>query len=414
MLAHPSKKKPDPSGKRVMYMDNFYTRHRLGQVLKKMTDGEVRITGTCRTNLVNKVNLVGVKKAIAALESEPRGSWALVRAYDDEENEEFTEPASKKRKRQSGASKKSSKSQKTRDKGSRKKQRDDDEDDDIGDETEEERSVRTCDKEPNNPVPNAGYIIFKDRKTVVFYSNDLASTPPEWFCLGKDREDCIACVHGLAPLPRWTDDSVMNRCVFQVPAVVVAYNLFMNAVDRMDQRRPSNPCMRKERRLSQSIFSAILDFACNNGYAIGCTVSSSYKDKVSFREYKRRVAEQLTKPFRRARLRRASAERPRQENNLHQHILTENIPRSETYNTPRSRDCFLCQILGIEKTGAPKKSTVFGCFECGLHYHLTCFNRRHHTDFNSPSFNAVMSLALQTEKAKKKRASADITNPRDI
>jgi hypothetical protein len=25
-----------------------------------------------------------------------------------------------------------------------------------------------------------------------------------------------------------------------------------------------------------------------------------------------------------------------------------------------------------------------------------------------------MSLALQTEKAKKKRASADITNPRDI
>jgi hypothetical protein len=27
------------------------------------------------------------------------------------------------------------------------------------------------------------------------------SMPPEWFCLRNSQEDCIACVHGLAPLP---------------------------------------------------------------------------------------------------------------------------------------------------------------------------------------------------------------------
>jgi hypothetical protein len=41
-LAHQAKKQMDPSGKWVTFMDNFYTRHRLGQALKAMTDGEVK------------------------------------------------------------------------------------------------------------------------------------------------------------------------------------------------------------------------------------------------------------------------------------------------------------------------------------------------------------------------------------
>jgi len=88
-LAHPCKKRPDPSGKRVVFMDNFYTRHDLGETLKTMTDGEVRITGTCRMNFIRQVNSIGVRKALALLEKEPRGSWALVRAYNDEGNEDL-------------------------------------------------------------------------------------------------------------------------------------------------------------------------------------------------------------------------------------------------------------------------------------------------------------------------------------
>lgn len=65
-------------------MDNFYTRHVLAEKLKQMTDGEARIVGTCKMNLVNKVNAVGVKKAIELLADQPHGSWALVRAYNNE------------------------------------------------------------------------------------------------------------------------------------------------------------------------------------------------------------------------------------------------------------------------------------------------------------------------------------------
>jgi hypothetical protein len=83
-LAHQTKKLPDPNGKHVFFMDNFYTRHVLAEKLKQMTDGEARIIGTCKMNLVNKVNAVGVKKAIELLADQPHGSWALVRAYNNE------------------------------------------------------------------------------------------------------------------------------------------------------------------------------------------------------------------------------------------------------------------------------------------------------------------------------------------
>lgn len=68
----------DPSGRRVSFMDDFYTHHSLGQALKKMADGKVKITGTCQMNFINKLNALGVCKAIAMLENKPRGSWALV------------------------------------------------------------------------------------------------------------------------------------------------------------------------------------------------------------------------------------------------------------------------------------------------------------------------------------------------
>ena len=42
-MAHQTLQFPDPSGKRVFFTDNFYTRHRLAQALKKITDGEARL-----------------------------------------------------------------------------------------------------------------------------------------------------------------------------------------------------------------------------------------------------------------------------------------------------------------------------------------------------------------------------------
>jgi hypothetical protein len=63
-MLHQMHKQKDPSGKRHLYMDNFYTRHVLAEKVKELSDQEIRITGTCRLNVIDKFNKVGVKAAI--------------------------------------------------------------------------------------------------------------------------------------------------------------------------------------------------------------------------------------------------------------------------------------------------------------------------------------------------------------
>ena len=91
-------------------------------------------------------------------------------------------------------------------------------------------------KEPELPpiAENTGYIVFKDKKTVVFYCNDLASIPRELIS-GSSDEDAINYVHGLSRLQRWNGKEVFHRTSYLVPAVIVAYNIFMNSVDQFDQ-----------------------------------------------------------------------------------------------------------------------------------------------------------------------------------
>ena len=50
---------------------------------------------------------------------------------------------------------------------------------------------------------NAGYIVWKDSKVVVFYTNDLSNTPST-SVLDGTSDEAILCVRGLAPLKRWT------------------------------------------------------------------------------------------------------------------------------------------------------------------------------------------------------------------
>ena len=54
-------------------------------------------------------------------------------------------------------------------------------------------------------APNCGYIVWKDRKEVVFYTNDLINTPIK-YCLystnESDSEEAIRCLGGLANVER--------------------------------------------------------------------------------------------------------------------------------------------------------------------------------------------------------------------
>jgi hypothetical protein len=82
--------------------------------------------------------------------------------------------------------------------------------------------------------------------------------------------------------------------------------LFMNAVDRIDQWWQPVACQRREKCVSMTIFTWILDLACSNGYAVGCTLSMQYKRSVRFDEFKCRTDEQLTRPWHEERSKRAS------------------------------------------------------------------------------------------------------------
>jgi hypothetical protein len=48
MMAHQTKIHPDPSRKRVFFMDNIYTRHVLARALKTITQNEAKICGTVK------------------------------------------------------------------------------------------------------------------------------------------------------------------------------------------------------------------------------------------------------------------------------------------------------------------------------------------------------------------------------
>ena len=88
----------------------------------------------------------------------------------------------------------------------------------------------------------AGYVVWKYSKVVLFYANDLvAATPFRPIIDGADADEAVMCVTGLAKLHRWTGTETMLYTPFDVPAIIVAYNMFMNSVDRMDQLRSTNP-----------------------------------------------------------------------------------------------------------------------------------------------------------------------------
>jgi len=94
-------------------------------------------------------------------------------------------------------------------------------------------------------VARAGYVIWLDKKVVVFYTNDLFCDVPGDL-VDHTNNDAIKCVNGLVPIERWMGGESMHRTHIMAPAIVAAYNLFMNGVDRMDQIRSVNPRRRRE------------------------------------------------------------------------------------------------------------------------------------------------------------------------
>lgn len=80
-----------------------------------------------------------------------------------------------------------------------------------------------------------GFIVFKDRSIVSFYTNNLACTSQNR--IHKMNEHVVYGVHDQEPLQRWTGDDAVRRKTLQVPPLIVAYTIFMNRVERFYQIR---------------------------------------------------------------------------------------------------------------------------------------------------------------------------------
>jgi hypothetical protein len=203
MIGHQAATIESPTGHRLMITDNFYTRHALAKAVKAFTDGETRMIGTVRENNVAASSKKAVEHSKARVSAGPRGSWELIAIPEIESG------YAQRKKEHSNLQRTLSK------------------------------SARTTYPAPKTVfAPHAGFIVFMDKKIVIFYTNDLCETPTKLTMQPTDP-GAVECVHGLFPIKRWTGEENLHRKTFMVPAVIAAYNIGMNGVDRVDQLQQS-------------------------------------------------------------------------------------------------------------------------------------------------------------------------------
>ena len=171
-MAHMNKKYP--CGKRVIFMDPYYTCHHLASALHHVIDGKCFVIGTVKQNFFDGINWKFVQEGLTILENTPRGSWILVRAHNKNNNYDILLKQYNKK-------------------------------------TKKKTSKRQAPfKVPLEiPAPNAGYILLKDKKIVTFYTNDLLFTPSKAILKGEEQE-AIRCVRGLSEIHWWTGNELMH------------------------------------------------------------------------------------------------------------------------------------------------------------------------------------------------------------
>ena len=59
------------------------------------------------------------------------------------------------------------------------------------------------------PTSTCAFILWKDRKLVIFYTNDLAHTPSKDI-LDDTNEERVCCVNSLGPLRCWVGNAKLN------------------------------------------------------------------------------------------------------------------------------------------------------------------------------------------------------------
>ncbi|KAF1776660.1 hypothetical protein GQ600_6360 [Phytophthora cactorum] len=111
---------------------------------------------------------------------------------------------------------------------------------------------------------------------VIFYTNDLKSTPSK-LTLPSTSPEARFCCHAYT---LYIAGQKIECCI---------------ANQRVDQLRSINPIRRREKRLGMAMFTWLIDIAITNSHTLLKTVRPAAVSGVELREFKRRLADSLTK-----------------------------------------------------------------------------------------------------------------------
>jgi len=347
MIAQQNQRCRAPFKKRVVVMDNFYTSVGLARTLDQLTDGEIKIIGTIKMNMVQGINRENVKQAETLMKNGDAHEWYLIRAY----HKRALAPS---KKRKSSGKSGSSASKATF-----------------------EWVV----------TPNTGFIVWKDKKDVIFLSSDLRQTPSVDIQMGTTTE-ALFCVRGTVEAQRWLGNESFHRTTIKVPSFVAIYNNFMGAVDRMDQVRAMNPTKRAEKRVSLSIFTWFLDLCINNAFAMRTELRNRNEnvDAISFREFKWNIVKNLVGSTGGNAVGNMNDQEEQHGNN---HVILDS-------NGHKLR-CLLCSARGMEKR------VLQGCLGCQRGFHSNCFTIYHRPDLfkNEPEIQEAVQKAKHLLSSRK-------------
>jgi hypothetical protein len=139
--------------------------HTLAVALSQFTDSEAKLIETVKFTNIDASNRYYVSKAMDQLKDAPCGDWVLVQAFDKHPNYACLCNAH------------------------------------VATQRRQDSSVSRSPFIPplDQIASNSGFMVFKDSKVVVFYSNDLLETPPEPILTSSD-DRAIKSIHGLAKI----------------------------------------------------------------------------------------------------------------------------------------------------------------------------------------------------------------------
>ena len=175
------------SFEKFVITDSYYTRHIWALGLSVMSDKKVWILGTVKFNYIDKYLQDLVKEKLKEFKDIEQGTWCLIRCWHVKGDYKEQEKAHKAQECARIAKLKGKK------------------------------NLKMAPFKPQLEVSeNCAFLLFKDWKTVLFYTSALNGTMP---CDIINSTDPMAkkFVYGLYPLKQWTDDSMGMRNTLMAP-----------------------------------------------------------------------------------------------------------------------------------------------------------------------------------------------------